>query len=446
MSARVLFCAWPFEGHVLPMMSVALAVRARGGEVAVCTGERLAAVVEGQGVHAFRFDRVGPAWDRVHARQRQARGRLAALRLQREAFRDWLVETVPDQVADVRDVVGAWRPDVVVADGSMWGPSLVLHEADGIPVVHFSTLIYSLVPGAETPLPGARLAPPRSAPGRALARAAAGGVGLAARPVRDRLDELRAGYGLGPMGCAPNAFFARLPLSLIGSVPALDFDRRDLPPSVRYVGPLVWHPPEPPGTAAWLDDVPADAPWVHVTEGTSHHERPFLLRAAAEGLAGAPVEAILTTGRDRDAAALGLASPAPNVHVAGWLSHSELLGRCDVVVTTGGANTVISALRAGVPLVVVPTLWDKPANARRVAAAGAGVELPRRRLTPDRLRAAVEHVLADVRYRRSAERIAAHLRSAPGPAGAAALIERLAPDPGIVRRPPSRSPRQEAGR
>ena len=89
----------------------------------------------------------------------------------------------------------------------------------------------------------------------------------------------------------------RLPLYLVASIPELDLDRHDLPPGVRYVGPLLWHPPDPPGTAEWLDTLPADRPWVHVTEGTSHYQDPFLLRAAAAGLAGAPYEAILTTGR-----------------------------------------------------------------------------------------------------------------------------------------------------
>ena len=43
--------------------------------------------------------------------------------------------------------------------------------------------------------------------------------------------------------------------------------------------------------------------------------------------------------------------------------------------TTGGPATIMAALRAGVPLVVVPTTWDKPDNARRVVEAGVGVRL-----------------------------------------------------------------------
>ena len=90
--------------------------------------------------------------------------------------------------------------------------------------------------------------------------------------------------------------------------------------------------------------------------------------------------------------------------------------------TTGGAGTVMAALRAGVPLVVVPTTWDKPADAPRRVEAGVGVRLSPRRCTPERLRAAVDEVLGDPRYRANARHAAELLAAAPGPAGAAELI------------------------
>jgi MGT family glycosyltransferase len=424
-SSRLLFTSWPFEGHVFPLLSIALAARERGADVAFYTGRRLRPTVESQGVECFAFDRVEAVWERMHERERSVRGRRGSLQLQREAFRDWIVGSIPEQVEDLRAVMDRWRPDVIVTDGSMWAPSLVLHEADGIPVVFASTLIYPLVPGEDAPLPGTRLEAPRGAAARAVAWGIGRAVDVVARGARGRLDEIRASYGLAPLDCSANEWMARLPLYLVGSVRELDFGRSGLPPSVRYVGPLLWHPPEPRGTRAWLDRIRGDRPWVHVTEGTSHFQEPLLLPAAASGLAGAPFEAILTTGRERDPAALGLAS-AGNIHVTDWLSHGELLRRCAAIVTTGGAQTIVSALAAGVPLVVVPTLWDKPANARRVVTAGAGMQLAPRACTAERLRAAVDEVLGEPSYRRGAARIAEALAAAPGPAGAAEMIAELA--------------------
>jgi UDP:flavonoid glycosyltransferase YjiC (YdhE family) len=62
-------------------------------------------------------------------------------------------------------------------------------------------------------------------------------------------------------------------------------------------------------------------------------------------------------------------------------------------VTTGGAGTVMAALQAGIPQLIVPTHWDKPDNARRVVEAGAGLKLTPRQCTPAALRAAVDRLL-----------------------------------------------------
>jgi UDP:flavonoid glycosyltransferase YjiC (YdhE family) len=181
MSRRVLFACWPFEGHVFPLMSIALAERARGGEVAFYTGRRLQATIESQAIEVFPFDRVEGAWTRVHAMERAVGAGRRSLRVQREAFRQWLVESIPDQVADLRAVIDRWRPDVLVTDGSMWGPSVILHETGPTPVALVSTLLYALVPGPGAPPPGTRLGVPHSAATRALAWGAASGVGSARR-------------------------------------------------------------------------------------------------------------------------------------------------------------------------------------------------------------------------------------------------------------------------
>jgi N-glycosyltransferase StaG len=425
MSPRLLFTSWPFEGHVLPLLSIARAGADRGDDVAFWTGLRWQDMVAKQDVAFLPFSRTEGVWERVHERERAVRSRTLPLRVQRAAFRDWLVESIPAQIADLERLLEEWRPDVIVTDGAMWGPSLVLRELTGLPVIYFSTLLYAPIPGPDAPAPGARIGTPYTTGERAVAAAVARLVDLMGRGTRRRLDAIRASYGLRPLGERVNRHMGRLPLYLVGSVPELDLNRWDLPPSVHYVGPLVWHPPDTAATAQWLASVPTGDPWVHVTEGTSQHGDPFLLRAAAVGLADAGVQAILTTGRDRSATGLAL-NAASNVHVVDWLSHSTLLPRCSAVVTTGGAQTIIAALRAGVPLVVVPTGWDKPANACRVEEAGVGVTLAPRRCTPRRLRAAVERVLADSGLRRRAQALAVRLAAAPGPDGAAELIETLA--------------------
>jgi MGT family glycosyltransferase len=162
-----------------------------------------------------------------------------------------------------------------------------------------------------------------------------------------------------------------------------------------------------------------------VTEGTLHVQRPFLLRAACEGLGKTDLLVIMTTGTNRDPEDLGLSDPPPNVWVERFVPFDDILEHVDVLVTTGGSGTVLTALRAGVPLVVVPTAWDQPENARRVEDSGAGIRLSPRRCSPGRLKETVEEVLRDPTYKQNAVRLSRKLRQRDGPKEAANLLIEL---------------------
>jgi MGT family glycosyltransferase len=425
--ARFLFTVWPFSGHVNPCLSVAEALRAHGHEVSFYTGEGSRSLLEEQQFVVFPFEQIdeGRLWGLIQGLEARAPINRSPAGLLRAVFREWLAGTIPEQVADLRAILGDWRPEVLIADPMMWGPLLVLSETSRIPVAVLSFFIGCPLPGPEAPPWGVGLPPPRSLGTRLLARAAMIATDVVATGLRRELNRIRSGYGLPPMGVSVNAYSARLPLYLVPSVPELDYDRHDLPPSVRYVGPCIWNKPSRAAMPEWIEQLPDDEPWVHVTEGTAHHQDPFVLRAAARGLAHRRIQVILTTGAHRDPSALDLGTIAPNVRVERWVSHSDLLPRCSALVTTGGAGTVMAALQTGVPLVIVPTRWDKPDNARRVVEAGAGLLLPPKQCTPARLRDAVNRVLCEPHFRGNARRLSRRLEEAPGPAGAAEILESL---------------------
>jgi UDP:flavonoid glycosyltransferase YjiC (YdhE family) len=429
LSERFLFTVWPFTGHVLPQISIALALRERGHEIAFYSGAAVRPIVEEHPFTFFGFDSVDQerafagmrAVDTGNRRGRPGRGRLLPI------LRDWLVESIPAQVSDLRAVIDAWHPDVLATDFSMWGPILVLWESVPIPVAISYSFMGPLIPGPDAPAFGFGLPAPRGPAGRLTMRALTGLTEFAATPMRRRIDSIRASYGLLPLGESVNRFTGRLPLYLVSNVHELDYGRRDLPESVHYVGNCIWYP-NGPDTRAWLERLPTGRPRILVTESTLAYGDPFVSRTAIAALSNQPVELIVTTGQSRDPAALGPAAGAPNVHVTRWLSHGDVLSHCACVVTVGGKATVLAALAAGVPLVVVPTTWDKPDNARRVVETGAGVRIPPRQCEPERLRLAVEQVLGDPRYRENARRMASVLSAAPGPPGAAARLEALAAD------------------
>ena len=84
---RVLLACWPFEGHLFPQMSMAIALRDRGAEVAFYTDGSKRELIEAEGFEVFEFDRVAPAWERVYGRDRGTGRRSEALALLRAARR-----------------------------------------------------------------------------------------------------------------------------------------------------------------------------------------------------------------------------------------------------------------------------------------------------------------------------------------------------------------------
>jgi MGT family glycosyltransferase len=150
-----------------------------------------------------------------------------------------------------------------------------------------------------------------------------------------------------------------------------------------------------------------------------------LLHAAVAGLGGLDIDVVATTGGAREVADLGLGPIAPNIRIERWIPHTALLPHTAVMVTTGGAGSVLASLAYGVPLVIVPTEWDKPEIAQRVVEAGAGIRLHPRHCTPERLRDAVLRVLREPGFKAAASRVAALFAERGGPARAAELIAGL---------------------
>jgi len=339
-------------------------------------------------------------------------------------WRSFALETVPAQLADLEAVRPVWSPDAIVCDPAMWGPFLILHDTWDIPVAVFQYMAACVLSGRDGPVPGFPLPRPRNWLQRLRVRVTRAVLSLFLADARRAASKLRQTYGLSPLHTSVVDFSGQMPLYLVPSSPEFDYNRRDLPSSVHYVGPCFWTKPLNQPPPPWLAQLPRDCPLIYVTEGTLH-DQPRVLRAAARGLANRRMNVVMTTGMHRDPVELGLDTMAPNIRVERWVPFGDLLPRVDVVVTTGGPNTVLATLQAGVPLVIVPFDWDHPENAWHVEEAGAGLRLAPQDCAPERLCETVERVLNEPSFRENAQRLAETLARQGGPARAAELLEGL---------------------
>src|SRR6266550_650165 len=110
--SRFLITCWPFVGHLYPQMSIAHALRDRGHEVAVYSHESTRQVVEGEGFTLFPFQHVDDQrYERIHALEAEVPATQPArqtLSVAMRAYRDMLADSIPEQVADLRPIIGTW--------------------------------------------------------------------------------------------------------------------------------------------------------------------------------------------------------------------------------------------------------------------------------------------------------------------------------------------------
>ncbi|MEO8571916.1 MAG: nucleotide disphospho-sugar-binding domain-containing protein, partial [Chloroflexota bacterium] len=158
---------------------------------------------------------------------------------------------------------------------------------------------------------------------------------------------------------------------------------------------------------------------------------PVVYRAVLDALADLPIRVLMTVGEAVDPVALG---PLPaNASVERWVPQAEILPRVAVVVGHGGYGTVLGALAAARPMVILPLFADQPVNAARVAALGAGLALPGGAV-PDPGQAiasvhllpeAVTRVLSDPTFTQAAGRVAAEIGELPPVDAAVGMLAAL---------------------
>jgi UDP:flavonoid glycosyltransferase YjiC (YdhE family) len=382
---RALFAFAGGSGHAEPLVPIAAALRAAGHAVAFAGRSDIAGGLRVRGFVAFDepVDTTGPLAEPapllVPDREREER-------VVREAYAGRIAGA---RAASVTDVCGSWRPDVVVCDELDFGAMLAA-ERLGLP--HVTVLVTA--------------------------------AGSFVRPVlvAEPLEALRAQLGLPP---DPHFELPQRHLVLSPCPPSLRDPSFPLPANGHALRPAslasaTTGAQDPP---RWLSEL-GERPVVYATLGTIFNmESGDLLQRVVEGLRALPVDLVVSVGPGR--APVDLAPQPPHVRVERHVSHAHLLPRCALVVSHGGSGTLVAALAAGLPSLLLPLGADHLLNAARCAALGVGVALDAVHATPRTVAAAAAALLDDQCAHVAARRIQAEISALPDADAAVPLVESL---------------------
>jgi zeaxanthin glucosyltransferase len=354
---RFLFVVIPERGHLHPYLGPAMHLRERGHEVVFYAEAPLHAVLDPLGLPAWPPH--PPAPPVRHA------GAAFSARVRDAAWlRQWvtsmLLDGVPAQVPRIEAAIAALRPDALVLDPMVYAGAIAAHRT-GRP---WAAVSNSLNPVLPPDLDSDLL---RTVAGLAPRRAA-----------------LFAAYGMAPAfrGCdllAPELTVCFGSRALVGEPPA----------GVELVGASL--PPRPREAKSGIDwAARAPRPRVLASFGSQVQHQPRMFGTLAAALRGMDVDLVASVG-DLDPGPLG--PWPPKAVLRPWVPQLEVLPHVDVMITHGGANSVMEALAHDVPLLVSPICNDQFHQAELVRRAGLGRVLDLHAATPQECRETLRQLL-----------------------------------------------------
>lgn len=401
MSYRFLFSTTPGFGHLHPLVPLARALRHAGHDVAFAGRAFLEPRVQAAG---FAFFPVGtdreadPAYRRFkEQRARMTPGFETELFIYSRLFCGIMPRLMTPGLVEVGR---SWKPDMFVREAAEYG-SVIAAEHLGLPhaTVSFAAALRTL--------------------------------SVFEKGAAERLDPIRQSWDLPPdpdlsslyrhlyLGYSPTGFA----LQDVG-VPG---GSHPLPATTQLIRPQFYDDAQNESLPDWFAHLPPQ-PNVYVTLGTEVNNEPEfyprVLQTIITGLRDAPINLIVTLGRDKDPADFG---PQPaNVHIERYIPQSLLLKHCDLMVMHGGSNSLLAAVDVGLPLVIVPLIADQFFNAHVAQSIRLGQVVQLGELNATAVRAAVDQVLDNPIYRQNALRLQAELHSLPDQNYAVELVERVA--------------------
>lgn len=387
-------------GLIAPMLTVAAKLRAHGHHVRVMSDACNRAETEAAGA------RLVP-WERAPSRPSRAR--------EHDILKDWQAPTPADGVKmlfdDIlvgrasgyaADVIAELRrepADLVVASEFLFGVHAAC-ESMGQRLVLFSANI-ALMPVPGVPPLGPGLAPARTGAERAQHAAISEDVHAMFDQFLPAMNAVRAGLGISPLARLADQHKAAQAL-LLGTSRAFDFAPEHLPEGMAYVGPQLDEP-------GWAKPWTMPGAWAPgrkralVAFSTTYQKHAGTLQRVIDAIASVPLDGVVTLGGAiyanelKAPAGIALVESAP---------HGPAMAASDVVITHGGHGTVMKALCAGKPMLIMPHGRDQNDNAVRVTERGAGLTLPAN-ADVGAIRAALLSLVQEPRFATAAERLGA---------------------------------------
>jgi UDP:flavonoid glycosyltransferase YjiC (YdhE family) len=348
---RVLCVTQPGDGHLNPLLPVARALGGAGHEVRFATSGPYVADVQRRGFDAvaigpdFRWDAALETWPEGANNMGAASGAFWAAMVERDV--------TPSFTADLMSLIATDEPDLLLAEYATVATMTTVKELTRLPLV--------MTAWATEP----------------------GSVGFLPDGYWELIDRFRSRHALAPLsGSLPVEHWITFTPPAWGRTQA-EPESSTLRARLPSLRTGTWSPPA------------GSAPFVYGTLGTVYNTRRRLATFIdAIGLGG--WSGLVTVGANMNPDDF---AAAPSMSIERFVPQADVLDHADVMLCHGGLGSVLGAIEAATPMVIVPLGADQLVNAEIAQQLGIATVIDPAAAGPEELREAISSVLDSASHR-----------------------------------------------
>ncbi len=416
MKANILFATVPADGHVNPLTALAVHLRRQGHEVRWYTGATYADKLHRLGIPHYPFRRALEIttrnFEQLFPERSRIKSQIGKLKFD---LKHIFVARTPEYFEDIRDIQREFDFDVLVTDISFTAGPLVSER------LHRPWVCMGIVPLPETSRDlapyGLGLPPSTSFFGRirqAMQRFVTRRFVFHAST--KAYNQILMSYGLKP---TQDTIFdipvRRSDLYLQSGTPGFEYQRSDMSPKVRFVGPLLPHRGQQPTLPVSVQSKLGQYQKVILaTQGTAEPEVEKLLIPTLEAFRNSSYLVVVTTGGSRTAE-LRERFPESNIVIEDFIDFDAIMPNADVYVTNGGYGGTLLAISHGLPMVCAGIHEGKSEINARVGFFELGINLFTEYPKAAQLQGAVLKVLRDPLYQQNVRSLQREFARYPTP-------------------------------
>ncbi len=351
MSKRILFVTIPEKGHINPLIGTAKQLAKQGQELAFFSQVDISDQLKQAGLNCHCLT---PATNSFKTPEdHTAKGKAFAERLRNKAWlRQWikhlLLDIVPSQIPALKEQIGLFRPDIIVTDPMVYSAVIVATEFN-IPWVGVSSSLNPVTPDEWT----CELVE-------------------TVNELQEHRQRLFLDYQLNLKFKVCDAISPWLNIVFTTETYApREWSNNDFS---FYVGPTLPEGKRGDEAPFPFEKLKKDCQKIYMSLGSQVYYHPKLFLTVIEALKGQNVQIIISINElihDKNF----MAQLPDNVIASFYTPQLLLLEHIDIVITHGGANSVMEALAHGLPIVQLPICNDQYLQSQFINKNNVGVVL-----------------------------------------------------------------------